>query len=172
MRRQQGGFVLVVSLLMIVILSIIGITGMSGSNIEEKVVRNTKNQDVAFQAAESAVRDAEVYITSIASPSAFNGTHGLYASTSTNPDYTLAASWGTTVSVTAATSIPSSASAGRYYIKLMTTISSGASSEGNVTGYGETMAGGTVTVFKITARGTGATSDSQAFIESYYGKLF
>jgi type IV pilus assembly protein PilX len=57
-RRGQTGAVLIVSLLFLVILTILGITAMSGTTLEHRMAGNTRDYAVAMQAAEAALRDA------------------------------------------------------------------------------------------------------------------
>ena len=58
-RRQQGA-ILIIALLFLVLLTIIGVSSISGVALEEKMAGNLREQNVAFQAAESALRDAEI----------------------------------------------------------------------------------------------------------------
>src|SRR3954468_22751465 len=57
-RGRQNGAVLIVSLLFLVILTILGITAMSGTTLEHRMAGNTRDQAIAMQAAEAALRDA------------------------------------------------------------------------------------------------------------------
>jgi type IV pilus assembly protein PilX len=61
--NKQRGFVLVASLMFLIIVTLIGV-GMSGTTSnEEKVARNFRDRDIAFAAAEAAMRDAELHLT-------------------------------------------------------------------------------------------------------------
>lgn len=55
--RQQGA-ALVVGLILLVVLTILAVSGVFTSNMELRMVRNTQNQEHAFQAAEVAIEDA------------------------------------------------------------------------------------------------------------------
>ncbi len=57
---RQRGAILVIALLFLVLLTIIGVSSMSGVTLEEKMAGNLREQNLAFQAAESALRDAEI----------------------------------------------------------------------------------------------------------------
>ena len=57
-RRRQNGAVLIVSLLFLVVLTILGITAMTGTTLEHRMAGNTRDYAVAMQAAEAALRDA------------------------------------------------------------------------------------------------------------------
>lgn len=59
-RRQQRGAVLIVALMFLVLLTIIGVSGISSTTVEERMAGNVRDREAAFQAAESALRDAEI----------------------------------------------------------------------------------------------------------------
>lgn len=60
--RAQRGLALILSLLLLVVLSIIGVSVMQSTLMEERMAGNTKDRAIAFQAAEAALRDAEACI--------------------------------------------------------------------------------------------------------------
>lgn len=56
----QRGSALIISLVILLVLTLIGITGMQTTVLEEKMAGNFRDKNIAFQAAESAMRDAEI----------------------------------------------------------------------------------------------------------------
>ncbi|OAI21160.1 hypothetical protein A1359_19770 [Methylomonas lenta] len=80
--QQQSGAVLVVSLIMLLLLTIIGVTSMQTTSLEEKMAGNMRDKNLAFQAAETALKTAEASLPPAASIQ-FNGTDGYYSSTAT-----------------------------------------------------------------------------------------
>jgi type IV pilus assembly protein PilX len=83
--KRQSGAVLVVSLIMLLVMTLIGVTAMRSTTMEEKMAGNSRDHAVAFQAAESALRQGEETDADI---SAFNfdganGTAAHYAQDST-----------------------------------------------------------------------------------------
>lgn len=60
--HRQSGMVLIVSLFIMVLLIIIGVSGMKVTGLEEKMAGNDRDQSLAFQAAETALREAEMAI--------------------------------------------------------------------------------------------------------------
>lgn len=62
--RSQRGAILMVSLIFLVILTLIGISAMSTTTFEEKMAGSSRDWNLAFAAAEAAIRDAEYDITS------------------------------------------------------------------------------------------------------------
>lgn len=79
--RQQYGVALIVSLVMLVVITLIGLAVMGGSRLELLMVNNTRYQTDASIRAEAALRDAEVAIS--LNPLAF--TSGPTASDPRNP---------------------------------------------------------------------------------------
>lgn len=61
-RRAQRGAVLVISLLFLTILTILGVASMRGTVLQERMAFNTREQNLALQAAEAALRDAELWL--------------------------------------------------------------------------------------------------------------
>ncbi|WP_374402246.1 PilX N-terminal domain-containing pilus assembly protein [Niveibacterium sp.] len=57
---RQKGATLIVSLLLLLIVTIMGLATMRSSTMEERMARYTREQAVAFQAAEAALLDAEI----------------------------------------------------------------------------------------------------------------
>ena len=56
---KNQGAVLVMSLLMLFVLTLIGVSGINTSTLEEKMSGNNRNRLLAFQAAETGIREAE-----------------------------------------------------------------------------------------------------------------
>ena len=65
---KQSGVALIISMIVLLLLTIIMITALRVTTLEEKMSGNSQDQNIAFQAAESALREAEAYIESGAAP--------------------------------------------------------------------------------------------------------
>lgn len=59
---REKGVVLAVGLLILVVMTLIGVTAMSTTGLENKMAGNLKDWDLALQAAEAGLRDAETDI--------------------------------------------------------------------------------------------------------------
>jgi type IV pilus assembly protein PilX len=67
--RTQRGAVLITSMLLLMVLTIIGVTVMQMSRMQERMAGNSRDVSLAFQAAEGALRNAERHIeTFVVSP--------------------------------------------------------------------------------------------------------
>ena len=56
---RQRGAVLVVALLMLLIMTVLGVTAMQMSRMEERMAGNSRDINLAFQGAEAGLRDSE-----------------------------------------------------------------------------------------------------------------
>ena len=81
----QQGAVLFVGLIMLIIITLMGVVAMKSSILQEKLSAGAMDQSIAFQAAESALRDAEIFANTLDSSSAFTSacTGGLCLPSST-----------------------------------------------------------------------------------------
>ncbi len=59
---HQRGAVLVVSLLILLVMTLIGVAGIGTSSLEEKMAANHRDRELAFQAAEYALREGERFV--------------------------------------------------------------------------------------------------------------
>lgn len=66
--QSEGGFSLIVSLMMLIVIIILGISASQMAVNEERGARNDRDRQLAFQAAEAALKDAEYEILNPASP--------------------------------------------------------------------------------------------------------
>lgn len=99
--KQQHGSALIISLLILLVMTIIGISAMSNATLEEKMAANDRNHKEIFQNAESSLRQAENTIA-IAD---YNGTirgdmsggvKGYYNQDAQPVDYLSASAWDPT----------------------------------------------------------------------------
>ncbi len=63
--HSQKGAVLVVSLVLLLVMTLIGITGMRSANVDEKMAANSMNKNISFQASESAVDGAIASVSTL-----------------------------------------------------------------------------------------------------------
>ena len=56
---RQGGVALVVALIFLLVLSFLGLAAMQGSTMEERMANNLTDRNLAYQAAELALRDGQ-----------------------------------------------------------------------------------------------------------------
>ena len=171
-QQKEQGAVLIVSLVMLLIVTLIAVSSMQGTVMEEKMAGNTRDRNLAFQTAESSLREAETYIEGLASMGTFTGSGGLYGLTDSEPYYANSATWSDATNHVVGSEPHGSYAAPRYFIKHYTIVE-GTAGALNMSGYGDNKGSGDITIFKVTARSTGASTDSaEVILRSYYGRTF
>jgi len=172
----QRGSVLLISLVVLLVLTLLGLSGMRSTVLEEKMAGNMRDSELAFQAAEAALREAERFIeTDIISIVAFDndGSDGLYNNSDDriweNITWTDADSLVYAGFDSASAADINVTTAPRYVIQHLVSLGSQADvlNQGN---YGQGTGAGTTETFLITARGTGGSDSAVVFLQSTYGK--
>jgi type IV pilus assembly protein PilX len=149
---------------LLVVLTLLGLSGVRSTSLEERMAGNLRDVNLAFQAAESALRSAEELLGTAVLP-AFDGTGGRYLPTATPPARWEAVDWKdatevATVSYSGA-HLAHLATAPTYIIEeLPATDESGGSLEAGVAQ--------TVQLYRVTSRGVGATATAVAMLQSTY----
>ena len=171
-QRRQRGAVLIVSLIFLLVITMLAVGSMQNTMLEEKMAGNASDRNLAFQSTESAVREAEGFIEGIVSLGNFGDAGGLRGRTAVEPGYYDQATWANAANFIEATTDFGSYDEPRYFIKHLTTVT-GTEGSLNMSGYGDNKGTGDVTVFRITARGTGASADSaEVILRTQYGRIF
>jgi type IV pilus assembly protein PilX len=63
-RSRQGGAILVISLILLLVMTILALTVAQTSRVQERMAGNVRDSDLSFQAAEAGLRDAENFLWS------------------------------------------------------------------------------------------------------------
>jgi type IV pilus assembly protein PilX len=63
--RRQNGAVLIISLFILLIMTLVGITSMSTTTLEEKMAGNMRDRNIALQSSEAALEDGEGWLASL-----------------------------------------------------------------------------------------------------------
>jgi type IV pilus assembly protein PilX len=175
--QRQRGISLVVVLLFLVIMMGLGTTAIRTATIEEKLSGNERDQQIAFEAAEAALRDGERYVrASLSSSSGFSFacSNGLCVPSSTATAAWNAVDWSGTIpraygSVTGLGTYPDTtvSRAPRFIVELLPNM---APSSGNSLGLGSRDQFGVGTPYRITAVGWGRRASTQVMLQSVYVK--
>lgn len=169
--RQQSGMTLVVSLIILVSLTILGLASMQSSRTEVSMAGNLRESVLTFNAAEAGLRSAESFVFDSTTKNVFTDPSiGLFDKTDEDPDYADDATW--TASQTATTSLAHVVEQPVFIIKYLGDRSQNEVGAVNIGGYGSGQPGMTVSNFRVTARGTGQTGNAHRHVQSYYGKEF
>ncbi len=170
--KKQSGAILVVSLIMLLLLTLIGVAGSQVTGLEEKMASNSRDQNLSFQAAEAALRAAEEKILKKDTTAEFRSTleRGLFGANESLPNYFDSRTWNNSA-FSFNSGIAEIGTQPKYFIKYVRD-STPANIE-NCSGYGQgAKCEAIVSYFIITARGTGAMDTSQSYVRLYYAKRF
>ncbi len=187
--QQNRGAVLVVSLVILLVVSIIGISTIQTATLEERMVASARDRDLAFQAAEAALTAAEARIEAFTGIDGFQITscadglcpklsyddtqepwnNNSFCSGGAQSIWSCSAS--TTVDVDGGDDNMASGfnALPRYYIELFSQYVP-LGDDINVTNIGDTVFNTEVTVFRVTAIGYGGSDKSQVVLQSTYGR--
>lgn len=168
--QKQSGLALVISLILLVILTMLGLSSMQGTMTEIAMSGNLRESNLSFQAAEVGLISAEEYIENSISRTVYNNANGLLDENTVDPDYFDDANWNA-VQVSSAT-IWDVHSKPKFIIKYLGDRSQNAVAAVNIGGYGTAQPGRTVSNFRTTSRGYGQTVRSTTMVQSYFGKEF
>ncbi|MES9845960.1 MAG: PilX N-terminal domain-containing pilus assembly protein [Candidatus Sedimenticola sp. PURPLELP] len=160
---SQGGVVLMSGLIILTVLTLLGISRIQATQLEARMAGNYSQRTTAFEAAEAAVRAAEIYLDSKANLSGFDadGSDGLYACSS--DDRWKGIDWD-------AKAVKLTGFHSAYIVEHCGTFSQDRDARMlNRDSYdNESGSGGTRERFLITARGTGPSGSGQVFIQATY----
>jgi type IV pilus assembly protein PilX len=161
---RQEGSVLIVSLIMLLLLTLVAVAGMQGTILQERMTGNLRDRDLAFQAAEAALREAEAFIRNNPTPTTiYDNSNGLYQVNATNtPDWSTRNTTDGNGFRTYAGNFPGVAAQPQYYIEEISTVQPAGT---------ETEAGTAAPpppFFRITALGTGGSASTQVVLTSVY----
>ena len=183
--QRQSGSALIISLIILLVMTILGVQGMQNSTLEEKMAGNFRDRALAFEAAEAALLAAEDFLNSAdLAPVATTdgaatrvwafGTPWVGAS-----DLTQAASWGQTGAWNVTTLDVQGTDNGQlsavpqYIIEERVQLAGTSQPMSAETGaLSKASASGQLFSYRITARGVGSTSNSVVLLRSNFEKVY
>ena len=166
MDAQQKGAVLIVSIVVLLVLTLISVTAMQTTSLEEKMAGNMRNKNLAFQAAEAALRAGEGYLSG-ATLDSFDGTNGLYQPATGSQQRWEMVDWYTAVNVRTydkdsdGRDLNDLASMPTYLIEELSVD----------TGTGGSLEAGTPhdsKLYRVTSRGVGGTANAMVMLQSVF----
>jgi type IV pilus assembly protein PilX len=171
--QSQQGVVLVVALIMVLLMSIVGMASIRGSGLQESMVANMRDKNVAFQAAEAGLRAGEADLSGVSFNPNFDDTKKGYWKdlTLTGAKYAPVSTWTASQweerSIQVDLDIDNLESQPRYIIeKLEYELT--AKDTGGAVDVGSAVTTDQRNVFRVTSRSTGWTEDSFVVLQSTY----
>lgn len=166
------GSALIIALVFLLMLTVLGVAGMQGTTQQERMSGNMYNRNLAFQAAETALRAGENFVDppgKTGTPPAcnrpaatdFNGTNGLLQAQTITGDagaFWMTWAWDTNSKQLTAGTLAEVAEQPRYVIEDISTLDPLCASATPPT----------KDCYRITARGVGGTADAVVILQSTY----
>ncbi|MFO7787297.1 MAG: PilX N-terminal domain-containing pilus assembly protein [Halospina sp.] len=168
---QQRGSALLLALILLLVLSLLAISGMEGSLMQQRMSTAQREGVMALEIAESGAHDAEEWVEdNVVTLADFDGNGGLYDATQGGqgaPDPYDADIWEDDSSQTRAADAVDGTTP-RYFIEYVGQgFSSEDLSDGNIGGYGSDP---DMQAFRIVVRAEGPSGRSRRIIEVFYKK--
>jgi type IV pilus assembly protein PilX len=140
---------LLVAMIFLLMLAMVGVWSASKNSLEERMAGNTRNRDLAFQAAEAALDYAEQTLTTWRTGS-FNGSNGLLAYSATRANDS--AYWRDTTHWASYRQVPTGnlnqvAEQPKFVVEKMNPV-------------------GSVEYYRVTARGVGGDSNAVVILQT------
>ena len=173
--RQQYGAVLVVSLILLLVMTLIGLSAMRSTTLEERMAGNARNQESAFQAGEAALRAGEDSVLGFTSEpvATSNGANNVWILDAPDPDTTNASAWwkesardkawwdtnGNELSLTGVSSNPRSLIEAADFVSDSLNVGLQQDNTGKA-------------FYRITAHGTGGNDLARVLLQSTYAKRY
>lgn len=177
--RRARGVALFISLVLLLVLTIVGVSSVQTTSLETRMARNEHDALLAFQAAESALRDAETFlqttIDSVADTDAFTdgGAGGLWTVADTPgvvDRWEIAGVWSGGGSVVAPTDTGAVVVAPpRYLIEHLGDVTRTENPYLMNPDYPDPV--DRIAMFRITSRGVGGSANAQVLLQSTFGIL-
>lgn len=169
--KNQSGAALIVCLMLLLVMTLIGISGITSSTLEEKMAGNMRNKHMSFQAAEAALRIAEIEAAALAIDTNF-ATAGDHLYERTDLIWETAADWqdyglNAIMDPDNDNVPPRFAQDPSYIIENYAT----APRDGDCMLEVPLPAGCLLPVYRVTAQGTGLNINARSIIQSTYKQL-
>jgi type IV pilus assembly protein PilX len=166
--RQRGAATLIMVMVLLVVITLIGLSGMRGTVMEERMSASTRDRGLAFQAAEAALRAGEDFVATKPPPTmpttgCTNGLCGIPDPAATPVWDSASSTWNTARQITV--TLGNQVVTPRYIIELMAT---NVPSQGGCIDISQGAdCSGTERRYRITARSSGA-GRAEVVLQSIY----
>jgi type IV pilus assembly protein PilX len=175
--NRKNGAVLIISLIMLLLLTLIGATAIQTTALEEKMAGNLRNQNLAFQSAETALRVGEAYLNPTAPTFTDAGGNGCFytvASLIPTASAILTAGFWTAYPACPSPHVPEgnpvncNSVGSLNYCYIIQQVGSSPCSGGSLEGGNPQPLN--VNLYRITARGTDTSNNAVVLLQTIYEK--
>jgi type IV pilus assembly protein PilX len=156
----QRGAALIVALVMLLAMTLLGVTAVRNTTLQERMAGNLRDSNLSFQAAERALRAGEEFLQSPTIPP-FTGANGLLTMQDDAGRGSFWSSYDWTTNGRPAPGVDEVASAPRYVIEELPAVPVAGGSER----FAPLPDAG---FFRVTAQGVGGTADAITILQTTY----
>ncbi|MDN3639511.1 pilus assembly protein [Simiduia curdlanivorans] len=165
--KNESGVVMVIGLVLLLLMTILGLAAVRGSGMQELMAGNYRDRQLAFQAAEAGLRQAEDQLSGQVLP-AFDGSTAGYVQAFN--DGARAQYWNTynwaTGSPTPTTSMANISAQPRFAVEEVGVVE--ASESGGAIDYASTLNSELNILYRVTSRAQGMTDGAVVLLQSTY----
>ncbi len=180
-KHNQSGIALAIALIFLLLMTIIGVSAMSTSALQEKMAGNLKDKHWSFAQAESGITEGdrvlcEVYTGRIPAIDPSNVTDGLYRASTTGDPVWNTVDWASGTDLITHTGWPGNnylsdttkqyiAGPTKYIIEEVQEVTDGLKG-----GFGYSNTGKSRMLYRVTSRGVGGTANAVTMLQSTFAK--
>ena len=172
--RRQEGVALFISLVVLLIITVLGISGLQTTTLEERMAASARDRDIAFQSAEAALAEGEAIVQGLAVTDLAdfdNNTNGRYRpQTGVTDDWWESVDWVNDTNLPeVATNLGNLAAQPKYIVEYQERVLAGDDSL-NISNVGAGV-GAPTDIFRVTAFGTGGSARANVMLQATYGVI-
>ncbi|MDO6748277.1 pilus assembly PilX family protein [Gilvimarinus sp. 1_MG-2023] len=165
---QQQGATLIVGLIMVLAITIVGLSAVRGTALQEQMAGNMRDRQIAFQSSESALRQAESQLTGGVAAAPIGQQQGFIESLESSSS----AFWQgyednwQAQAATYPVDIPGVSQRPVFIVEEVSYYGSGL--DGNANDFASLMKAGMDVRYRVTSRAVGGSTDAQVIVQSTY----
>lgn len=173
--KSQSGAVLVVGLVLLLILTVIGLASIRGTDLQERMAGNMRDRNIAFQSAEAALRRGESVLNAALLPSFTGSQVGYWPDLNKQPAVKpRPASWTKQQWESNSVELPNNTIAAvvkqpRYTIEKVI-VTGLAASQGSAVDHESVEKMTEAEYFRITSRALGLTEDTEVILQTTFAR--
>lgn len=167
--KKQKGMTLIVALVLVALMSIVAVSAIRGSNLQEAMAGNMRDRNIAFQSAEAALNVAEDTLTGLKvfKPEAALGQYDDLQKPGKIPPYSWSTSdWGTKSKALSIVWDTFTAKP-QYAIEFVTQVEDSVNT-GGAADFDGTQNNVDKEFYRITSRDTGLTGNAEVILQATY----
>ncbi|MBL4682768.1 MAG: hypothetical protein JKY88_18895 [Pseudomonadales bacterium] len=170
---REKGVVLFMSLVMLLIITVLGLSSVQTTSLQERMARNSRDSNLAFQSAEAAIKAAEGIVNSYVVGETFDdlvlSETGLFFENGYDSTQNwVGFDWENGQFYTAA-ALEGTAALPKYIVEVVKTVVAYDDTL-NLNNIGQDTGSGRTHIYRITAYGTGGTNTAHVMIQSTFGR--